>query len=65
MMDMNDVLIKALGFGVPGIGALYTFMKYGGITLASYGIIKNLLGKYEEKKEKPEDKSSGLNDFTN
>ena len=58
MMDMNDVLIKALGFGVPGIGALYTFMKYGGITLASYGIIKNLLGKYEEKKEKPEEKTS-------
>lgn len=51
MMDMNDVLIKALGFGIPGIGFLYKFMKYGGIALATYGIVENLLGKYEEEKQ--------------
>lgn len=51
MLSTNDLLIKVLGFGVPGIGALYKLMKYGGIALAIYGIVKNLLGKYEDKHE--------------
>lgn len=49
VLDVNDVLIKALGFGVPGIGALYTFMKWGGMILAIYGGVKNLLGKWKEE----------------
>lgn len=59
MLDMNELLIKALGIGIPGIGVIYKFMKYGGIALATYGLVQNLLGKYEgdgEKEEKKEEK---------
>jgi hypothetical protein len=51
--SIDEILIKALGVGIPGFGVIYKFMKYGGIALATYGLVQNLLGKYEgdDKKE--------------
>jgi hypothetical protein len=62
--SFDELLVKAIGVGIPGFGIIYKFMKYGGIALATYGLVKNLLGKYkddekhdeESKEEKPENK---------
>lgn len=56
IIELRDIAEKALGFAIPGFGLIIKFMKYGGLALATYGVIQNLIGGEEKKKtEEPEE----------
>jgi hypothetical protein len=49
LTSIDGLLIKALGIGIPGFGIIYKFLKYGGIALAVYGLIEQLVGSKEKE----------------
>jgi hypothetical protein len=60
LIDLHSLAEKGLGFAIPGFGIAIKFMKYGGLALAVYGVINELVGgeakddkKEEEPKEEP------------
>ena len=57
VMDLQGLAEKGLGFAIPGFGMAIKFMKYGGLALAVYGVINELVG--GEKKE--EDREGAAN----
>ena len=56
VMDLQGLAEKGLGFAIPGFGMAIKFMKYGGLALAVYGVINELVGG-DEKKEEPKEET--------
>jgi hypothetical protein len=59
IISLQDLAAKGLGFAIPGFGMAIKFMKYGGLALAVYGVINELVGgegKEETDKDSTEDK---------
>jgi len=58
VIDLQGLAEKGLGFVIPGFGMAIKFMKYGGLALAVYGVINELVGgegKDDENKEEPKE----------
>jgi hypothetical protein len=55
LMTIVNTLENALSFSVPGFGIVLNVIKYTGIALALYGVIKALVGQEEREEEKEED----------
>jgi hypothetical protein len=59
VISLQDLAAKGLGFAIPGFGMAIKFMKYGGLALAVYGVINELVGgegKEDSDKDSTEDK---------
>jgi hypothetical protein len=63
IISLQDLAAKGLGFAIPGFGMAIKFMKYGGLALAIYGVLNELVGgEGKDKKEETEPKEETKKD---